>query len=85
VLPSQRTGDLNRKRPQSPGIRTPQITFQRRVHHFRGHEFLATYLDANMKDKDVKKSCQRCRKDLGFQGRQCYQCRRKFNLTIKFP
>lgn len=47
--------------------------FRRRVHYFRGHEFMATYLISE--DQPSGFSCQICSQKLGDRGKQCYQCR----------
>jgi hypothetical protein len=52
-----------------------QPHFQRRIHPFRGHEFQATYLEAD--GMQTSFDCQRCGKVLGDNGVQCYQCRCK--------
>ena len=62
----------------SPADDTADVSMEvegmkRKIHHFRGHEFLATYLD--LPAPSLQHKCQLCREHLGDGGRQCYQCR----------
>ena len=62
--------------PKSP-VTNPEH-FERRQHHFRGHEYQATYLEVDKQVASLAKSllhCQLCMQALGDDGRQCYQCR----------
>ena len=51
--------------PFAPGKRNGQ--YRKRIHQFRGHDYVANYLPEIVK-------CHLCLKNLGDGGTQCYQC-----------
>lgn len=73
VLNASSSSDKRLRTPSSATEEPPASDFQRRVHHFRGHEFQATYLEAT--DGRSSFDCQKCTLPLGDGGKQCYQCR----------
>lgn len=54
-------------------LSSADMVMKRRVHHFRGHEFMASYLTPTAEQPHY--NCQVCSNALGDNGLQCFQCR----------
>ncbi|KAI3633359.1 hypothetical protein MIR68_008306 [Amoeboaphelidium protococcarum] len=71
--------------PEPEAVKYPDIiagtlegSTHRKIHPFRGHDYRATYLQPMTDERNqllTRFSCQYCHKELGDDGRQCYQCK----------
>ena len=64
-------------KPESDASPNPDDVFHRKIHQFRCHEYVATYLSGPQAHR-----CRICKDTLADGGFQCYQCRRKSSVHV---